>query len=311
LDGGAPAMMHARAPALIRIITRTVLIGRFAFRAGGRGPVGSTFLELGPLLLYIRERRVDERKQGNDTPMSSPDMLLDVLRAELRAAGITYKMLADRIAMSESSIKRMFGQKDMTLSRLAQICQAAGIALEDVLRRAADARPQADTLTLVQETALVANPRLLLVAICCLGHWSLEQMVETYRLTEPECIGLLVELDRLGVIELKPLNRYTLRVSNAFRWLPDGPVQRFFREHVVGDYFDGRFDGAGEALMCLPARLSLASAGELVEKIHQLAGELARMHRNARRLPSQERDGFTLLVGFRSWEFSAFTALRR
>jgi DNA-binding Xre family transcriptional regulator len=243
--------------------------------------------------------------------MSSPDMLLDVLRAELRAAGITYKMLADRIAMSESSIKRMFGQKDMTLSRLAQICQAAGIALEDVLRRAADARPQADTLTLVQETALVANPRLLLVAICCLGHWSLEQMVETYRLTEPECIGLLVELDRLGVIELKPLNRYTLRVSNAFRWLPDGPVQRFFRTHVVEDYFAGRFDGAGEALMCLPARLSLASAGELVEKIHQLAGELARMHRNDRRLPSQERDGFTLLVGFRSWEFSAFTALRR
>jgi DNA-binding Xre family transcriptional regulator len=56
--------------------------------------------------------------------MSSPDMLLDVLRAELRAAGITYKMLADRIAMSESSIKRMFGQKDMTLSRLADLGQA-------------------------------------------------------------------------------------------------------------------------------------------------------------------------------------------
>src|SRR6059058_5883816 len=130
--------------------------------------------------------------------MSSPDMVLDVLRAELRAAGITYKMLADRIAMSESSIKRMFGQKDMTLSRLAQICQAAGIALEDVLRRAADARPQADTLTLPQETSLVANPRLLLVAICCLGHWSLEQIIETYRLSEPECIGMLAELDRLG-----------------------------------------------------------------------------------------------------------------
>ena len=80
------------------------------------------------------------------------DRYLDVLRAELRAAGITYKMLADRIAMSESSIKRMFGQKDMTLSRLAQICQAAGVNMEDVLRRAADARPQADTLTLPAAT---------------------------------------------------------------------------------------------------------------------------------------------------------------
>ncbi len=243
--------------------------------------------------------------------MSSPDLVLDVLRAQLRAAGITYKTLAERIGVSESSVKRMFGQKDMALSRLAQICQATGIAMEDVLRGALESRPQADALTLPQETSLVANPRLLLVAICCLGHWSLEQIVETYRLSEPECIKLLAELDRLGVIELKPLNRYTLRVSNAFRWLPDGPVQRFFREHVVADYFSGGFDGAGETLLCLPARLSSASAQEIAQKIGQLAGELARLHKNDRRLPQEERDGFTLLVGFRSWELAAFTALRR
>jgi DNA-binding Xre family transcriptional regulator len=243
--------------------------------------------------------------------MSSPEQLLAVLRSELRAAAITYKTLADRIGMSESSVKRMFGQNDMPLSRLAQICQAAGIALEDVLRSAADARPQADTLTLTQEKSLVANPRLLLVAICCLGHWSLEQVIETYSLSEAECIGCMTELDRLGLIELKPLNRYTLRVSNAFRWLADGPVQQFFREHVVDDYFGGHFDGPGETLMCLPARLSQASARELTQKIQQLAGELARLHRNDRRLAAEERDGFTLLLGFRSWEFAAFTALRR
>lgn len=243
--------------------------------------------------------------------MSSPELVVQVLRAELRAAGITYKTLAERIGMSESSVKRMFGQKDMALSRLAQICTAAGIPLEDVLRRAADARPHADTLTLQQEKSLMANPRLLLVAICCLGHWTLEQVIETYALSEPECIGCLAELDRLGVIELKPMNRYTLRVSNAFRWLADGPVQQYFRTNVVADYFSGRFDGRGETLMCLPARLSQPSARELVQKIQQLAGELARLHQNDRRLGTEERDGFTLLLGFRSWEFAAFTALRR
>lgn len=243
--------------------------------------------------------------------MSSPELIVDVLRAELRAANLTYKTLAERIDMSESSVKRLFGQKDMPLSRLAQICQVAGIALEDVLRRAADARPQLEALTLLQETSLVAKPRLLLVAICCLGYWSMEQIVETYRLTEAECIGCLVELDRLGLIELRPLNRYTLRVSNAFHWLPDGPVQHYFREQIVPDYFAGRFDGAGETLMCLPARLSSGSRAELAQKIHQLAAELTRLHRHDRRLPADEREGMTLLVGFRSWEFAAFTALRR
>lgn len=243
--------------------------------------------------------------------MSSPELVIFVLRAELRAAGITYKGLAERIGMSESSVKRMFGQKDMSLSRLAGICKAAGIALEDVLRRAADSRPHADTLTLPQEKSLMANPRLLLVAICCLGHWTLEQMIETYSIDEAECIGLLAQLDRLGLIELKPMNRYTLRVSNAFRWLPGGPVQQYFRQHVVADYFSGNFDGPGETLMCVPARLSQPSAQELVVKIQQLAAELARLHQNDRRLAPPERDGFTLLLGFRSWEFAAFTALRR
>ncbi len=243
--------------------------------------------------------------------MSSPEQVLHVLRAEMRGAGITYKTLAERIQMSESSVKRMFGQKDMTLSRLAQICKACGIGMEDVLRRSADVKPHADTLTLQQERSLIANPKLLLIAICCLGHWTLEQVLETYSLSEPECIGCLAELDRLGVIELKPMNRYSLRVSNAFRWIADGPVQQFFRDHVVNDYFSGRFDGPGETLMCIPARLSLPSAQELVQKIQVLAGELARLHQNDRRLPPAERDGFSLLLGFRSWEFAAFTALRR
>lgn len=243
--------------------------------------------------------------------MSSPDLILEALRARLRAAGITYKLLAERIGVSESSVKRMFGQKDMALSRLAEICQATGIPLEELLRGALDTRPRLDALSLPQERSLVANPRLLLMAICCLGHWNVDQVIETYQLGEAECITLLAELDRLGLIELKPLNRYQLRVSNAFRWLPDGPVQHFFREHVVQDYFAGRFDGTGEALMCLPARLSPASAQELSRKIEQLAAELARLHLNDRRLPADEREGYTLLLGFRSWELAAFTALRR
>lgn len=37
------------------------------------------------------------------------------------------------------------------------------------------------------------------------------------------------------MIEFKPLNRYSLRVSNAFHGLADGPVQQYVREHVVAD----------------------------------------------------------------------------
>ena len=243
--------------------------------------------------------------------MSSPEAIMQALRSEMRAAGVTYKQLAQRLGMSESSMKRVFSNGDMNLSRLAQVCKAVGVAMEDVLRQATDATPHADTLTLAQERSLVEDPELLMVAICCLGHWSLAQIVETYRLTEAQAIVHLVRLDRLALIELKPLNRYRLRVSRAFRWLPDGPVQQLVREHVVDDYFSGRFDGDGETLLCVHGRLSSPSAQELVQKIQQLAAELARLHQDDQKLRPPERDGYTLLLGLRSWEFAPFTAMRR
>lgn len=243
--------------------------------------------------------------------MSSPELLLRVLRSEMRAADLTYKALGARLGLSESSIKRMFSQGDMSLSRLAQVCEAIGVALEDVLRQAADAVPRADRLTLDQERALVADPQLLMVAVCCLGHWSYEQIVETYQISEAECVSCLARLDRLGLIELKPLNRYRLHVSRTFRWQPDGPVQQLMRQHVVPDYFAGRFDGPGETLLLVHGRLSEASAQVMEQRIQQLAAELARLHQEDQRRPPEQRDGYTLLLGLRSWEFAQFTAMRR
>ena len=243
--------------------------------------------------------------------MSTPEHLLQALRAQMRRAGLTYRALAERVGMSESSIKRVFSQGDMTLARLEQFCEAVGVPLHDVLQEALQAAPGIDELTLEQERSLVADPVLLLVAVCCLGHWSFEHIVETYRVDAAPCTAALVRLDRLGLIELKPLNRYRLCVSRTFRWRPDGPVQAYFREHVVADYFGGRFDGPGETLLTVPARLSVASARQARQHIERLAEELSRLHQDDARLPTHERDGYTLVVGLRSWELAAFTAMRR
>ena len=40
------------------------------------------------------------------------------------------------------------------------------------------------SLTLEQERAVVADPRLLLTAICTLSQWTLEQITSAYRITE-------------------------------------------------------------------------------------------------------------------------------
>jgi DNA-binding Xre family transcriptional regulator len=181
--------------------------------------------------------------------MSTTADLVTAVKKELKSAQMTYADLAQALGMAESSVKRMLSRGDMPLSRIDAICRALKLDFAELARRVADAQPLLAELTQAQEKAVVADKKLLLVAICVLSQWTLEQVVASYRLSEAEGIRYLAQLDRIGIIELKPLNRYRLKLAKTFRWRAHGPVMQYFREHAVLDYFSGGFDGHGEGLL--------------------------------------------------------------
>ncbi|MDO9284642.1 MAG: helix-turn-helix transcriptional regulator [Aquabacterium sp.] len=243
--------------------------------------------------------------------MSTTQTLISVLKAELKAAGLTYAALAQQLGLAESSVKRMFARGDMSLSRVDDICRVLRIDYAELSRKVADAAPQRLLLTLEQEAAVVADRRLLLVAICVLSQWSAEQIVATYRLTEAECVACLVRLDKLGVIVLRAGNRYSLQVAKTLRWRPDGPVMQYFRTEVVGDYFEGGFDGEGELLMLVHGQIGRSLALQFNERLQRVAQDFAQQHRADQTLPADQKRAYTVLLGMRSWLFGAFRDLKR
>ncbi len=245
------------------------------------------------------------------TTMSTTQDLVAALKKELKSSGITYARLGEQLGLAESSVKRIFARSDMPLSRLDDICRVLKLDFADLARQVTDAQPLRRELTLAQEKAVVANRKLLLVAICCLSQWTFEQMVSTYTLSETECFGLLARLDKLGVIELRPLNRYRLKVSKTFRWRANGPVMQFFREHVVDEYFAGGFDGNNELLLLVHGSISQHLAQPFSERLQRVAEDFAQQHLADQRLPAQQRKPYTLVVGLRSWWFQAFVDLWR
>jgi len=224
---------------------------------------------------------------------------------------MTYADLARAIGMAESSVKRMFAKGDMPLSRIDTICRVLRLDFADLARHVADNRPLVTQLTLEQETAVVADKKLLLMAICVLSQWTLEQIVRAYRLTEAEGIRYLVQLDRIGIIELRPMNRYRLKLAKTFRWHPNGPVMYYFREHALLDYFAGGFDGMGEGLMLVHGSISSSLAPTFLERMQRVAQDFAQQHLADQRLPEEQLRGYTLLLAMRGWEFEAFAHMRR
>lgn len=243
--------------------------------------------------------------------MSTTQDLVAAMKAELKAAGITYAELAKQMGMSESSIKRVFARGDMPLSRVDEVMRVLKMDFAELARKVADSQPASRELTLAQEKAVVADRKLLLLAICCLSQWTFEQMVATYTFSEPECIAYLVALDRLGIIELRPLNRYRLKVAKGFRWRPNGPVMQYFREQVVDDYYSGGFDGEGELLMLVHGQISPSQASNFVERLQRVGNDFAQQHLADQKLQPAQRRAYTLVVGMRSWLFAAFRDLKR
>lgn len=243
--------------------------------------------------------------------MSTTADLVTALKAELKTAGITYAELARQLGMAESSVKRVFAKGDMPLSRIDEVLRVLKMDFADLARRVADAQPLCRELTLAQERAVVADRKLLLMAICCLSQWSLEQVLATYRISEAEGVAALAQLDRLGVIELRPLNRYRLKVSKTFRWHPHGPVMQYFREQVVPDYFDGGFAGEGETLMLVHGQIGRSAAPQFNQRLARLAQDFAQQHVADQKLPPEQKRPFTLMLGMRSWLFAAFRDMKR
>lgn len=243
--------------------------------------------------------------------MAGSAALVDVLKRELKARGITYARVARGLNMSEASVKRMFSRRNFTLNRVDAICRIADIEFSELARILNREGAQISQLTHEQEKQIIANKKLFLVAVCALNHVTFEQIVHAFDISRAECIQLLTRLDRLKFLELQPNNRIKLLVSRTFSWRPDGPIQRFFNEQAHNEYFRSRFDRPGEFMLVVNGMLTEASSIGMVEKLQRIAKEFSEVHSQDVSAPLAKRSAMSLLVAIRHWELQAFADLRR
>jgi hypothetical protein len=243
--------------------------------------------------------------------MSQTAALVEGLKKLLRARKLNYAEVAKSLKLSEATVKRMFSRNDFSLERFEEVCKLADVTVSDLARELDSERNYLTHLTLEQEKEIVENPRLFLVAVCALNHFTLEQIVDIYDVTKTDCIGLLVKLDRIRFLELLPNNRIKLKVSRTFSWLQNGPIRRFFLDRAEREYFRSRFEGEGQHIAVINGMLSKSSAERMIGRMRRLAAEFADLHDEDKRLPIGERRPASLLVAIRPWELDAFHELRR
>jgi len=237
--------------------------------------------------------------------------LVKALKDVLKARGMTYAGLAEGLGLSEASVKRVFATGSFTLERLDRICELIGIEITDLARMVRQEGEKPAQLLWDQEEQVVADPKLLLVAVHAINHWTFDEIVATYTLSKAECVGLLTRLDKLGIIDLLPDNKIRVRVAQNFSWLPGGPIQQYFRARVQHDFLQSRFDQSGEVMMFVSGMLSRSGNAAIQSRMRRLAAELAEQHDQDLALPLAERFGTAMILALRPWTPESFRHFQR
>ena len=237
--------------------------------------------------------------------------LLKVLKKSIRNNGMTYSDVASSLGMSEASIKRIFSTGNISLNRLDEICEVVGLEIADLLHGLVNEHQKLDELTTKQESALAADPQLLLLAFLSINGFQYSDILSNYAFTEPELIKKLISLDRLKVIELMPNNRIKLLVSTKFRWKQGGPIEVFFRSKLQNDFLNSTFTEKNQQHFFLTGVLSDDAMAALNERLVDAFNDFQILNQHESHLSVSQRQVCSLLIAFRPWKPSVFDSLRR
>jgi DNA-binding Xre family transcriptional regulator len=234
------------------------------------------------------------------------------LKRLMRSRAMTYAGLAQRIGLSEASVKRIFSRATLTLARLDQICQALDTSIQEITRLAGDqVAESSESLTIRQEEALAADPNLLACFYLVASGREGSEIVAELGADERKVRRWYVQLQALGLIEMRSGLRARARTTTAIKWREHGPVSRLYARQVRQEFLQSPFSGAIEALHFRSSELSEASCRVLMRKLERLATEFRDLAELDRGLPSRDKRSMGLLLATRPWVFSMFESLRR
>ncbi len=191
--------------------------------------------------------------------------LLRALKSLLKAKGLLYHDIAERLGVSETTVKRYLTGHGLSVDILEDICRVVDARLSDLLEISRGEMEQAalspDTEETLTKDAFLAGVFYLLVR-----GLSPATVQRDFNLTDAEINGYLTTLDRLGLIRLFPYNRVRVMVGRNFNVQTGGPMARLAHEALLKDFFS-KFDVAMPDWLFAFGKLSPSS----LERVRELA----------------------------------------
>ena len=171
------------------------------------------------------------RREQSEIPL-----LLRSLKSLLKAKGLLYHDVAERLGVSETTVKRYLTGHSLTVDILEDICHVVDVRLSELLALVEDERGQ-PILSPQEEEVLAADAFLSGIFYLLARGYTPALIQRDFRLTDAEMNRHLTTLDRLGLIRLFPYNRVRVLVRRNFNVQKGGAMMRLVHDAVLKDFF--------------------------------------------------------------------------
>lgn len=201
------------------------------------------------------------------------------LKLELKRQKLTYRELAKRLGLSESGVKKILTASDGSFQRLAEICEALGLPMRDLLSGHDEGMLELAYSEAQQEFLLAQPQAFRLYWALVYERRPLAEAEKIAMLAGPQSFALLRRLDQLQLLELLPGGRVRVPAVRQVRWVGGGPlVKKVYREWTRAflDRVATPDPPPGAFFLTRYFRASQRTADELTQALRDLEAEFVR-----------------------------------
>ena len=245
--------------------------------------------------------------------MGQIDQFLSALKSSLKAKNIIYRDLAKSLNLSESSVKRILGNKSISLERIDEICKACDISFSEVCRNANfEEDVSSYTVANEQEKILAGNPRQLHYFILLNEGFTPAKIEKDYEISSIESKKILFNLDKLNLVELHPRDRIKLKnKTGTLRFRKDGAVGKILFAQTKNNYLNHDFESELDYIRFVTNGFAHESLIKFKKKFDKIVSELQEESRMASSIDPLGLHDMGILLAFRPWTNSSLDAIKK
>ena len=243
--------------------------------------------------------------------MSQIDQFLDGLKKLLKKKNIVYRELAQKLDISESSVKRILSSKSLTLTRLEEICRLCDIKFSEIIEQTLFFEEQENAFySEDQEKAFAHNPRLFHLQLLLEEGLNFQKIEKNYEISSTELQKLLLQLDRLGLIELHPKNRIKLTSLRDRRFRKEGAMGKLLFEQTKINFLQADFKQPNEHVRFQMGNMSLQTLNKVKNRIDKCLEEI-REEMEFEDQENPELESYGMLFAMRPWRYTWMDSIKK